>query len=132
MLKITKKVEYALIAIRHLNGKKDNELSTSTEIADSYDIPKPLLAKVLQQLARKKIIKAVKGPSGGYYLAKDPLKVKMTEFFEIMEGPMGIVNCLDENGCNKVDCCSIKNPIIKINNSVKSLFDRMTLAEITY
>ena len=55
----------------------------------------------------------------------------MTEFFEIMEGPMGIVDCLYDARCDQIECCSIKNPIIKLNKTVKSLFDNMTLAEIT-
>ena len=130
MFKITKKVEYALMAVRHLH-MEDNKLSSSSEIANSYNIPKPLLAKILQRLARKNIIKAIKGPSGGYIISKDPFKVKMTEFFEIMEGPMGIADCHDDSSCAQIECCSIKDPINKLNNSVKSLFDNMTLAEIT-
>ena len=130
MFKITKKVEYALMAIRHLH-MEDSKLSSSTEIANSYNIPKPLLAKILQRLARKNIIKAIKGPNGGYIISKDPLKIKMSEFFEIMEGPMGIAGCIYDSKCDQLECCSIKNPIIKLNNTVKSLFDNMTLAEIT-
>ena len=130
MFKITKKVEYALMAIRHLH-MEDSKLSSSTEIANSYNIPKPLLAKILQRLARKNIIKAIKGPNGGYIISKDPLKIKMSEFFEIMEGPMGIADCIYDSKCDQLECCSIKNPIIKLNNTVKSLFDNMTLAEIT-
>ena len=130
MFKITKKVEYALMAIRHLH-MEDRKLSSSTEIANSYNIPKPLLAKILQRLARKDIIKAIKGPNGGYIISKDPLKIKMSEFFEIMEGPMGIAGCIYDSKCDQIECCSIKSPIIKLNNTVKSLFDNMTLAEIT-
>ena len=130
MFKITKKVEYALMAVRHLH-MEGNKLSSSSEIANSYNIPKPLLAKILQRLARKNIIKAIKGPSGGYIISKDPFKVKMTEFFEIMEGPMGIADCHLDSSCSQIECCSIKDPINKLNNSVKSLFDNMTLAEIT-
>ena len=130
MFKITKKVEYALMAVRHLHAE-GNKLSSSTEIASSYNIPKPLLAKILQRLARKNIIKAIKGPSGGYVISKDPIKVKMTEFFEIMEGPIGIADCHHDSSCAQIECCSIKDPINKLNNSVKSLFDNMTLAEVT-
>ena len=132
MLKITKKIEYALIAVRHLNSKNENNLSSSKEIANLYNIPKPLLAKILQKLARKKIITAVKGPYGGYKIIKNPINIKMSDFFEMMEGPIGLVNCYSDSSCDQIDCCSIKDPIKRINNSVKSLFDKMTLAEITY
>ena len=133
MLKLTKKVEYALMAVRHLQNKKNAiQLCSSNEIANSYNIPKPLLAKILQQLAKRKIIKAVKGPNGGYKMARDTTKVNMTEFFEIIEGPVGLVDCFTNSGCSLIDCCSIQDPIGKINNSIKLLFDKMTLAEVTY
>ena len=81
MLKISRKVEYALIALRHLQGLKKEELASAKELADSYGVPKELLAKVLQRLAKKNIVDAVKGPHGGYRLAIDPERMKLTEFF---------------------------------------------------
>ena len=132
MLKISRKVEYALIALRHLQGLKKEELASAKELADAYGVPKELLAKVLQRLAKKNIIDAVKGPYGGYRLAIDPERMKLTEFFEIIEGPVGLVDCLTNSECSLIDCCSIQDPIGKINNSIKLLFDKMTLAEVTY
>ena len=76
MLKISRKVEYALIALRHFQNQNQGKLTTSKELAHIYGVPKELLAKVLQCLSKNNIIHAVKGPSGGYRLAKDlaPLK----------------------------------------------------------
>ena len=133
MLKLTKKVEYALIAIRHLQGKsKFKRLCTSKEIANLYNIPKPLLAKILQALAKEGIIKAVKGPNGGYKMIKNTTNINLTEFFEIIEGPIGLVDCFSDSKCNQIDCCTIQDPLGKINSSIKMLFDKMTLAEVTY
>ena len=132
MLKITRKVEYALIALRHLKGKKHGELTTAKEIAEHYAIPQELLAKALQQLARENVIKAVKGPSGGYKLDSDPNLINMTKFFEIMEGPMGIMDCYFDSGCDQLNACNIRTPINRINDSIRSMFDKMTLADITF
>ncbi len=132
MLKITRKVEYALIALRHLKGKQDGELATAKEIAEQYGIPQELLAKALQQLAREHVIEAVKGPSGGYKLVTDPNSINMTKFFEIMEGPMGIMDCYFDSGCEQLNACNIRTPINRINDSIRSMFDKMTLADITY
>ena len=132
MLKITRKVEYALIALRHLEGKQDGELTTAKEIAENYAIPQELLAKVLQHLAREDVIKAVKGPSGGYMLKTDPNSINMTKFFEIMEGPMGIMDCYFDSRCDQLNACNIRTPINRINDSIRSMFDKMTLADITY
>tara|TARA_B100001167_G_scaffold138000_1_gene87437 strand:+ start:147 stop:545 length:399 start_codon:yes stop_codon:yes gene_type:complete len=132
MLKITRKAEYALIALRHLNGLKDGELATVKEISTQYGIPQELLAKALQQLAREKVIDATKGPSGGYKLVRDPSTINMTKFFEILEGPMGIMDCYFDSGCNQLSACNIRTPINRINDSIRTIFDKMTLADITY
>jgi len=132
MLKITRKAEYALIALRHLNGLKDGELATVKDISTQYGIPQELLAKALQQLARAKVIEATKGPSGGYKLVRDPHEINMTNFFEILEGPMGIMDCYFDSGCNQLSACNIRTPINRINDSIRTIFDKMTLADITY
>lgn len=132
MLKITRKVEYALIALRHLQQNKEGVLSSSKEIASQHDIPKELLAKILQLLVKNKILISIKGPAGGYKLAMDPTKINMTKFFEIMEGPVGIMDCYFDSGCDKLNNCTIRTPINRINDSIRSMFDKMTLAEITY
>ena len=132
MLKISRKVEYALIALRHLQSLKKEELASAKELADAYGVPKELLAKVLQRLAKKNIIDAVKGPYGGYRLAIDPERMRLTEFFEIIEGPMGIMNCYFDSRCEQIDGCTIRTPINRINDSIRTMFNNMTLAEVTH
>ncbi len=59
MLKITRKVEYALIALRHMQSKNVDELTSAKEIANQYGVPQQLLAKTLQQMARDRILEAI-------------------------------------------------------------------------
>ena len=132
MLKISRKVEYALIALRHLQGLDKEELASAKELANAYGVPKELLAKVLQRLAKKNIVDAVKGPHGGYRLAIDPKSMKLTEFFEVIEGPMGIMDCYFDSGCEQMDGCTIRTPINRINDSIRTMFNNMTLAEVTH
>ena len=54
MFKISRKVEYALIALRHLQGLEEKELASAKELAKAYGVPQELLAKILQLLAKKK------------------------------------------------------------------------------
>ena len=131
MLKITRKVEYALIALRHLQTNKDGQLSSAKEIAAAYGIPQELLAKILQRLARGNIIIAVKGAAGGYKLTTDPNTINMTKFFEIMEGPMGIMDCYFDSECLQITNCNIRIPIQRINDNMRNMFSQMTLQEIT-
>jgi len=132
MLKITRKVEYALIALRHLQRVDPGQISSTKEIADTYAIPQELLAKILQHLSKEGVVEAIKGPTGGYKLLQDPNSINMTKFFEIMEGPMGIMDCYFDTGCDQLSACNIRTPINRINDSIRSMFDKMTLADITY
>jgi len=130
MLKITKKVEYALIAVRHLQENKD-KLVPVAEISSSYGIPREVLAKTLQKLASSNVIKSYKGPAGGYKASDKIEKTTLNDFFEILEGPTAIMDCYFESGCDHLSSCNIRNPINKINDSIRNLFNNLTLADIS-
>ena len=132
MLNITRKVEYALIALRHMQCKKDIGLTSAKEIAAQYGIPKQLLAKTLQQMSREGIVKAVHGPTGGYKIAANLKKISLKDFFEKLEGPLGMMDCYFDSGCEQLQSCNIRTPLNRINDSIRSMFDNMTLADITY
>lgn len=129
MLKITRKVEYALIAVRHLE-KTSGKLVSVNEISKLYGIPRELLAKTMQKLASANIVKSVKGSRGGYKTTNKTANTKLNDFFEILEGPTAIMDCYFESGCDHLTKCNVRNPINKINNSIKNLFDNLTLADI--
>ena len=73
-----------------------------------------------------------KRSQGGYKISKDPKSVNMTKFFEIMEGPMGIMDCYFDSNCEQLHGCNIREPINRINNSIRNMFNKMTLADITF
>ena len=130
MLKITRKVEYALIAVRHLRENPEKLINVS-EIAKIYGIPKEVLAKTMQKLSGANIIISVKGSHGGYKATKKASKITLNDFFEILEGPTAIMDCYFDSGCNHLTNCNIREPINKINNSIRNLFDNLTLADIS-
>ena len=130
MLKLTRKLEYALIALRHMQMKGDR-LTTTKEIADLYTIPRELLAKTLQQMARLKYIDAVQGPHGGYRIYKSLTNISLTQFVEQLEGPLGIVNCSISNDCIQLNNCNIRMPINKINDNIRSIFNDIPITDIT-
>jgi len=89
------------------------------------------LAKTLQKLARVEIIEAVQGSTGGYKLLVDPSTINMTHFFEILEGPVGIMDCYFDSGCRQLNTCNIRSPINKINDAIRNVFNNITLADLT-
>ena len=130
MLKLTRKLEYALIALRHMQMKGD-VLSSTKEIADMYTIPQEILAKTLQQMARLKYIDAVQGPKGGYRIDKVLSKINLTQFVEEMEGPLEMVECNINSDCIQINTCNIRMPINKINQNIRSIFNKINITDIT-
>jgi len=130
MLKITRKLEYALIALRHMQDRVDTFISAK-EIADMYLIPHELLAKTLQQMAKLNYIKAARGPQGGYRIRKGLTEISLTQFIEDMEGPIGLVDCTINSDCIQLDNCNIRMPIKQINNNIREIFDGIRVGDIT-
>jgi Rrf2 family cysteine metabolism transcriptional repressor len=130
MFKLTRKLEYALIALSHIN-KNSNTYSSAKEISMQYMIPRELLAKTLQQMRKLEYIDAIKGPRGGYVLNKKLSSISLTKFIEDLEGPIGLVDCSINDDCLQIDQCSIKVPINKINNNIRSILSNISLSQIT-
>ena len=131
MLKITKRIEYALIALTHMKNYDSDKLVTSKDMAMQYSIPKELLAKTLQLMAKIGYIKAIKGPHGGY---KSNLKledISLKDFIESIEGPLGLIECQINDECSQINSCNIKEPIKRINKNLLNFLDNISLIEIT-
>ena len=130
MLKLTRKLEYALIALRHMQDKRDTFISAK-EIAGMYLIPQELLAKTLQQMAKLNYIKAAQGSQGGYRIRKGLTEISLTQFVEELEGPFGMVNCSISSDCIQLNNCNIRMPINKINDNIRSIFNDIPITDIT-
>ena len=130
MLKLTKKVEYALISLAHMSNQKKNNLSSASNIAEKYLIPSEVLAKLLQQLAACDVIESVKGPLGGYRLKTDIHLINIVDLIEKVEGPIGLMDCAFPMGCDQIDCCTIKKPLTKINETIINTLKQITLDQI--
>ena len=131
MLKLSKTIEYALISINHINQcDQDIPISVRT-IANKYNIPFELLAKILQKLSKAEILKSIYGPKGGYKLNDKYRILTLIQLIEFLEGPFGITDCLSDHHCEQISKCNIITPIEKINSQVYQVFNKIKLNEIT-
>ena len=131
MLKLTKKVEYALISLVHITDQEKGELSSAKEIAETNFIPAEILAKTLQKLAALNLVESVKGARGGYRICSDIDKINVIDFIEMLEGPVGLTDCSTAIKCEQECCCTIKDPMIQINNKIISTLKDITLDQFT-
>jgi Rrf2 family protein len=136
MLQISKKVEYGLIAIRHMALQKNSCCTTTKEISEKYGISHNLLAKVMQALARNNLIVPRQGVNGGYILTKNAHDIKIADVINAIEqvSQIALMKCetITEENCAISSLCTIKNPLLKIQNTINEAFQRMTLQEILF
>lgn len=133
MVRLSKKVEYGLIAIRHIAAATNGDVITAKEIADRYQIPYEMLAKVLQKLARAGLITSLQGVRGGYTLTRNPNDVSVSMIINAIEGTtMGIAQCMTEGpeSCDVFKVCTIKSPLLKVQANIENAFNNLTLAQI--
>ncbi len=132
MLKLSKKVEYGLIAMRHI-ATVNNQISTVKEISERYNIPSDVLAKVMQKMTRGKLIVSHQGSMGGYSLARSANDISVMDVIGVVEGSqVGIAQCFAEapENCSIFANCTIKNPLGKIQHNLVHVFASMKVSEI--
>jgi FeS assembly SUF system regulator len=131
MLRLSRKADYALIALKHLAQYGRNDALSANDIADSYGISAPLLAKVLQRLAKKELVQARHGSSGGYTLARDPAVVTALEVIQAIDGPLTITSCSTRRGdCDHVTNCTVREPLRRINDTILTALNEVTLSQM--
>ena len=131
MLKLTKKTDYALMAINFMSCQKDDSVANTRTISEIYSIPLELLAKILQRLAKKGIIVSQSGPKGGYTLAKHPSQITVGEIIRAIEGPVQIVRCHEgETACLQTERCTVRSPLRKIEGRIIELLDQFTIDQM--
>jgi Rrf2 family protein len=127
MLKLSKKVDYALMALMHLAQQPGS--SSTREIAVGYGMPQDLLAKILQKLTREGLVVSQQGTKGGYRLARAADAISVVHVIEIVEGPPSLTQCFTDVGaCDQFDTCNIKSPLQRLNDHVLHTLSRVTIA----
>ncbi len=132
MLKLTKKADYGLIALKHLAVSATGGSSSAKEIADAYGIPLPLLSKILQKLSKAGYLRSEHGTRGGYRLARDPRTVTALEIVRLIDGPIFLTSCFTEHGsCSHSDRCSVREPLRKVHEGILQLLSNITISDMS-
>lgn len=126
---------YGIRAVIYLAGK-DTELKTGIkQIGSELDLPVPFLGKILQQLAKQKILKSMKGPNGGFSILKDPRSITIYDIVAAIDGEDAFTDCIMHNGpCRCVDRtkkpCPIHDDYAQIRSELIQLFKSRTIYDL--
>ena len=131
MLRLSKKADYALMAMKHLAVRTDAASASAREIAEQYDIPIELMAKVLQQLARRGLLTSHQGTRGGYQLSKPTTAISVADIIQAIDGPLTVTACSTESeNCGQYAKCSVRDPLWRIKDRIVSALATCSLQEI--
>ena len=145
MLTLTKKTDYALIAMAHL-ARQETVCASAREIGDAYSVPLPLLMNILKTLTRSGLIQSVRGARGGYALARPATKITLATLIEVIEGPIRFIQCADEtteceeektsadqdlkSSCELMGTCPVRHPAMQVHDRLIQFLQSVTLAEL--
>ncbi len=132
MLKLTKKADYGLIAMRHLAEHADLGACSAKDLAEMYSMPQEALAKILQKLTKAGLLVSQYGTNGGYTLARDPRRISALEVIRVIDGPLFITSCSSATeDCDQSDRCTVRGPLLKVSRSIEEVLNRLTIWEMT-
>ncbi|HEY3249877.1 MAG TPA: Rrf2 family transcriptional regulator [Ignavibacteria bacterium] len=133
MFKLSKKVEYGLIAMKHIAMEGEINPCSAKEISVQYNIPYDLLSKILQRLKNHNLLASVQGTRGGYTLTQKPENISLATIFNAIEGYEYILDCgsaEDPHDCKLYDTCILSDPLQKIQRQINAYFNSTKLSEI--
>lgn len=131
MLRLTKKADYGLMALKFLAEHPETASSSAKDIAEAYHIPPQLLAKILQRLTKLGILRSHAGMNGGYALSRRPDEITAFEVIHAIDGPLFITSCITISGsCDLNEICTIKEPLRRVNESISDLLKRLKISDL--
>ena len=131
MLKLTKKADYGLIAMRHLAEHADLGACSAKDLAEMYSIPQEALAKILQRLTKAGLLVSQYGTNGGYTLARDPRLISAFEVIRAIDGPLFMTSCSADSDCDQSDRCTVREPLRKVSRTIEEVLSKLTIWDMT-
>lgn len=133
---ISNSSKYGIRAVVYIAGKtRNNENIGIRQISGDLDLPMPFLAKILQTLARQKILLSYKGPHGGFALARDASDILLIDVVEAIDGRDVFSRCILHNeNCKSADFtkspCTLHGDYVVLRQKIKTLFKERSILDL--
>jgi Rrf2 family protein len=127
----SKSSEYAIRATIHLAQLEDGHCAMAKDIATEEGIPAPFLAKILQELARKGVLRSVKGPSGGFSLKRRASEIRLVDIVGAIDGLSHYSGCVagfDE--CSDQTACPLHHSWMALHSRIMEYLERNTVGSL--
>ena len=120
------------MAMKHLAVRGDRGSSSAREIAEQYDIPIELMAKVLQRLVQRGLLASHQGTRGGYQLSRPPRQITVADVIQAIDRPVTVTACSssDDGQCDQFSKCNVRDPLWRVRERILTALGECTIAEL--
>jgi Rrf2 family protein len=130
-MKVSTKGRYGVRAMLELARLDSNAPMNARSISEEQGIPIPYLEKILFLLNKAGLVRSIKGPGGGYLLAKSSKKISIGDIVRVLEGPIALVECLEPSkGCDRIEKCVAMILWKKLSNGLEQTLDEVSLYDL--
>lgn len=131
-LQISRKMDYALRALAYLAGRNGAQGCTLGDIATHTAVSSQFLAKIIEQLSKRGLVRSRRGPRGGYVLARQPAEVSVNDVIEAVEGPIMLNTCTTgQSDCVLLPGCEITTVWKEAQKRLIEVLSQTTLADVS-
>ena len=131
MFRLSKTTDYGIVLMAQLASAPDRAPQNARELAQSSDLPVPMVSKILKALAREGLLVSQRGSKGGYHLARLPEELTVSEMIRVLEGPVALTDCaIGPAHCSHASLCSVREPWQVISRVVEEALADVTLADL--
>ena len=128
----SRQCEYALQAMLYISAQEAGKFTNINEISERLDIPMPFLGKTLQLLVQNRILSSLKGPRGGFKLAKDPSEIALFHVVDAIDGTDFLTSCvLGFPECSTKSPCPMHHEWGALRDRVFQMLANKTIADIS-
>lgn len=108
LMNIGRRVDYAIRALSYLAAQPADQIVSRRELQSKQDVPAHFLSKIMKRLASGGLVQSYMGTRGGFVLKKSPAEISLKEVYECLEGPLLLMECLEEGerACRYCTVCS--------------------------
>ena len=130
-MKISTKIRYGTRAMLELASHYGEGAIELKEIAQKENIPPKYLEQLITPLRTAGLVRSARGSKGGYSLGKPPSEIYLKDVYEVLEGPVYLVDCLrDPKVCQKVSSCVTRDIWQEASEAISKVFCSVTLEDM--
>ena len=132
-MKLTTKGGYAVMAVADLAANQSGKPVSLTDISLRQNISLSYLEQLFSKLKNQKLVKSVRGPSGGYVLDKNPKEIRISNIISAVDEQIKTLNCKKDSkkSCNgKTIKCITHNLWDDLESHINNFFEKISLNDV--